>query len=137
MVSYPAGTWIYNGWGVSYADVDNDGDLDIYGKKLLRNDLESAGNSVTVKAVGGGAGMTNTSAIGARIEVLVGDQVLLREVSSAVGVSSGKPLRQTIGIGDASEATVIVYFPVSGEIVDLGPVAAGSSVTVHEDGTVE
>jgi hypothetical protein len=132
MVSYPAGTWIYNGWGVSYADIDNDGDLDIYGKRLLRNDDAATGNSITVKAVGAGAGMTNVSAIGARIEVLVDESVHLREVSSAVGVSSGKPLRQVIGIGDATEGHVIVYFPASGTTVDVGMVSAGDSIVVNE-----
>ena len=132
MVSYPAGTWIYNGWGVSYADVDNDGDLDIYGKNFLRNETAATGNSLSIKAVGAGAGMTNVSGIGARIEVLVGDEVILREVTSAVGVSSGKPLRQTIGIGDAEEAYVSVIFPASGEVVDLGMVPAGAFLTVQE-----
>jgi hypothetical protein len=137
MVSYPAGTWIYNGWGVSYADVDNDGDLDIYGGRYLRNDSAATGGSIAVEVVGSGAGFTNRSGIGARVEALIGDQVLLREVTSAVGVSSGKPLLQTIGIGEASEAQVVVTFPASGEVVDAGLVPAGARIRVHEDGTVD
>jgi hypothetical protein len=42
-----------------------------------------------------------------------------------------------VGIGDATEGYVIVSFPATGEIVDVGMVAAGSRITVHEDGTVE
>ena len=44
---------------------------------------------------------------------------------------------QTIGIGDAVEANPIVYFPVTGEVVDVGFVDASTRLIVHEDGTVE
>ncbi len=136
-VSHFGGAWIYNGWGVSAADLDNDGDLDLYGGRLFLNEHDAIGNSIQVEVRGSGAGATNTSGIGARVLVTTDAFEQLREVSSAVGVGCGEPLMQTVGLGNATEAHVSVVFPVTGEAVDVGMVAAGSRVRVHEDGTVE
>ena len=137
MVSYQAGTWIWNGWGVAAADWDNDGDVELYGKKALRNDTASIGNWLSVEAVGSGDGATNVSAIGARIHVTTGASTQLREVTSGVGVGCQNPLRQHVGIGAAEVADVRVVFPVTGNEVSLSGVAAGTWLVVHEDGTVE
>ena len=136
LVSYPAGTWIWNGWGVAAADWDNDGDVDLYGKKALRNDTAAAGNWISVEAVGSGDGATNVSAIGARIYITT-DVTQMREVTSGIGVGCQNPLRQHVGIGEAVTADVRVVFPATGTEVTASAVAAGTRLVVHEDGTVE
>ena len=137
MVSYPAGTWIWNGWGVAAADWDNDGDVDLYGKKALRNDAGATGSWLSVEVVGSGDGATNVSGIGARIYITTDAGTQLREVTSGVGVGCQNPLRQHVGLGDAEVADVRVVFPLTGVEVAVDGVEAGRRLFVYEDGTVE
>jgi hypothetical protein len=136
MVSYPAHTWIYGGWGVSYADVDNDGDLEIYGGRFFDNRGVDGNNWIKVKAVGSGTGWTNVSGIGARVYVTVGDRTLLREVTAGIGVGCQQPLEQHVGLGAETTAILSVEFPVTGTVIEVGDVAAGERLVVYEDGTV-
>lgn len=137
MVSYPAGTWMFNGWGTAAADYDNDGDLDLYGRKLFRNDSAAEGGWLSVEVVGDGAGATNASGIGARVYVTTGEVTQMREVTSGVGVGSQMPLRQHIGLGEATQADVRVVFPVSGAEVSLDGVESGTRLRIFENGTSE
>ena len=138
MVVYPAGTWIFNGWGVSSADIDNDGDPEIYGGRLFVNEYPEPGGWVKVKVVGSGDGATNVSAVGAIVRVTADDGVTRhREVTTGTGTGCQQPLEQLIGLGDSATATVEVVFPTTGTIVDAGSVDPGTRLVVHEDGTVE
>ena len=135
-VTYPAGTWIWNGWGVAAADWDNDGDVDLYGRKALRNDSGATGNWLSVEVIGDGTGATNVSGIGARVYVTTDASTQMREVTSGVGVGCQNPLRQHIGLGDAATADVRVVFPATGTEVTANTVSSGTRLVVHEDGTV-
>ena len=136
MVSYPAGTWIYGGWGVSSADLDNDGDLEIYGGRLFDNEHPDLGGWVKVKAVGSGEGWTNVSGIGARVIVTTDGGTQVREIGAGVGTGCQQPFEKHVGLGAASEATVSVEFPASGTVIDVGTVSSGDRIVVYEDGTV-
>src|SRR5262249_27028457 len=65
--------------GAAYADIDGDGDLDILISQigrppvLLRNDQQLGNNWIRLKLIGDGH---NREAIGARIEVRLGNQLL-------------------------------------------------------------
>jgi hypothetical protein len=135
--SYPAGTWIWGGWGVAGADYDNDGDVDIYGGRFYRNDMEATGQSISVKVTGNGTGQTNRSGLGTKIWVTAGTLELRRDVQGSVGTGSADSFVQTIGIGDATQAEVRVEFPATGVVVDVGTVEAGRRIVVGEDGSVE
>jgi len=136
VVSYPAGTWIWGGWGVAAADFNNDGRVDLYGQKLLVNDYPEPGGWVTVEAVGGGEGMTNRSAIGARIRLTTELGTQLREITSGVGTGCAPPLVQHFGLGPTDSGSILVEFPESGTIIDVGDVSSGQQLIVSEDGTV-
>jgi hypothetical protein len=133
---YPAGTWIYNGWGVSSADIDNDGDRDIYGGRLLINEHPQLGGNVRVRVVGSGTGATNVSGIGAIVRLATNDGTQAREVTAGVGTGCQQPLEQSFGLGLNSSATVEVTFPVTGTVISAGAVAPGDRIVVYEDGVV-
>jgi len=112
--------------GAAFADIDNDGDQDIYNQlggfyegDGFRNALfvnPGHGNRfLHVKLVGTASTRT---AVGARIRVELETPRGVREIHRAVGsVSSfgGSPLRQEIGLGDATRITRLdVWWPRSG-----------------------
>lgn len=117
---------LQKGHGVSFADIDNDGDQDIYhqlGGMLAGDGYYNAlfrnpghGNHfLIVKLVGT---ETNRSAYGARIKVVIQTPQGPREIHRAVGsVSSfgGSPSRQEIGLGNATAIQRLeVSWPKSG-----------------------
>ncbi|HET8948524.1 MAG TPA: CRTAC1 family protein, partial [Candidatus Polarisedimenticolia bacterium] len=103
---------LQKGHGVSFADLDNDGDQDIYhivGGALEADHFRNAlyenpghGNHFLVLRLEGVR--SNRPAIGARIKVVVltpnGERSIYKTVSSG-GSFGSSPLRQEIGLGDA------------------------------------
>ncbi len=141
---------LQKGHGVSFADIDNDGDQDVHqqlGGMLMADQYFNAlfqnpghGNAfVIVELVGR---ETNHFGVGARVAVTVDTPEGSRTLHRAVGsVSSfgGSPLRQEIGLGDATAITeIVVEWPVSGDRTRVTNVRLNSRVRVSEmDGPAE
>lgn len=105
------------GRGASYADIDNDGDLDIVitatGRKprLLRNDQSLNHHWLRFKLVGDGV-RCNRDAIGSWIEVQIGDTVQQKQVAPTRSYLSQVELPVTFGLGDSDTVTdVVVTWP--------------------------
>ncbi len=105
--------------GAAWADVDLDGDLDLYlcnhdaSNKLLRNDQSGATQwlRVEVRGVGTGA-QSNGSALGAIIKVEAGGLTMWRQVSGSTGYGSQGPLVQHFGLaGETVVDRVTVTWP--------------------------
>lgn len=99
--------------GAAYADLDNDGDLDIIVNNIqdaafiYRN--QSAGNrSVTVAPVGEPG---NRNALGARVLVFKGDTVQLYEKQAVRGFQSSMEVPLVIGMGKSDADSVLVVWP--------------------------
>ena len=117
---------LQKGHGVSFADLDNDGDQDVFeqmggafpGDRFGNALYENPGfgsHWITVKLEGV---QSNRSAIGARIRADVVDgregRSIYRHVNSG-GSFGGNPLRQTIGLGKASRIERLeVFWPTTG-----------------------
>ncbi len=117
---------LQKGHGVAFADVDNDGDEDVYANiggaipsdeynKALYENPGHPGNWISLKLVGV---KSNRAAIGAKIKVtLVGKNgpagIRYREVTSG-GSFGSSPLAQHIGIGtDTRIASIEITWPAS------------------------
>ena len=118
---------LQKGHAVAFADLDNDGDQDVFEEMggahlsdkaytaLYRNPGND--NRWLVLELSGTA--TNRRAIGARIQVTVegkgGTRAIHRVVNSG-GSFGANPLRQEIGLGDAARVTAVeIVWPVTGK----------------------
>jgi hypothetical protein len=135
---------VQKGHGVAFADLDNDGDQDVfnevggfYAGDVYYNSLfENPGfgnRFVTLKLVGT---RSNRLAYGARIKVTVATPGGKRALHRAVGsVSSfgGSPSRQEIGLGDATAIESIeVWWPASNTRQTFRDVALDSFYEIVE-----
>ncbi|MBC7650814.1 MAG: CRTAC1 family protein, partial [Deinococcales bacterium] len=102
---------------VAYADLDNDGDLDMIVNNenqpafIYKNNARQLNNnsyiSVSLKGNGG-----NTFAIGATIKIYQGNQIFSREVEPVRGFQSSVDYKQTIGLGKASKVdSMVITWP--------------------------
>jgi hypothetical protein len=137
---------LQKGHGVAFADLDNDGDADVfeqvggafmgdkYGNALFENP-GMGGHWISVKLVGI---TSNRAAIGARIEVLVdtaegAPRRIYRHVNSG-GSFGANPLRQTIGLGDAERIEELrVTWPVTGRTQVFTDLATDQFLRIVED----
>ena len=106
------------GRGSAFGDLDGDGDLDVlitasgHAPRLLRNDQRLGNHWVRFRLQGT---QCNRSAIGARVEVYVGDRVLSRDVMPTHGYLSQSELTVTIGLGLATQVDkVVIHWPGGG-----------------------
>ena len=117
---------LQKGHGISFADIDNDGDQDIYhqlggfypGDKYSNALFQNPGHNnrfLYLKLVGT---KSNRAAFGTRIKLVLETPDGVREVHRAVGAVSsfgGSTLRQEIGLGKASGISRLeVWWPTSG-----------------------
>jgi len=134
-------------WGCTWADYDNDGNLDLFVANGGFNDLPvppaesgflyhnegGTNNWMILKLVGTAS---NRSAIGAKVRVLatIGGKSFwqLREISGGSGWCSQNDLRAHFGLRDATTVeTVRIEWP-SGIVQEMKNVAAKQFLTVTE-----
>ncbi len=135
---------LQKGHGIAFADIDNDGDQDVFHQlgaffpgDAFRNALfQNPGHGnhfITIELVGV---QTNRMAYGARIKVVVNAPAGDREIHRAPGcVSSfgGSPRRQEIGLGDAKAIKSIeIWWPTSGQRQTFNNVAMDQFIRITE-----
>jgi len=105
----------YVGRGAAFGDYDNDGDLDVFVVNndgpglLLRNDGGDENNWLKVKLTGT---KSNRSAIGAKIRLISGESVQIRQVDAQSSYCSQNNLVQHFGLGERTAVdTLEIIWP--------------------------
>jgi hypothetical protein len=136
---------LQKGHGVSFADIDNDGNQDIFANiggfvpgdafwKALFLNPGHPNNWVRLKLVGV---KSNRSAVGAKIKLWLEEpggreEMIYREVSSG-GSFGASPLEQHVGLGKASRIkTLEVRWPASGARQVFHDLGVNQAFEVHE-----
>jgi hypothetical protein len=121
------------GRGTAYADIDNDGDLDIVvtqnGRqaKLFRNDQQLGHHWLRLRLEGRGA---NRNAIGAIIELTANGITQRRSVMPTRSYLSQVELPVTFGLGETDKVeAVTVYWP-GGQVQEVPVTGIDTTLTV-------
>lgn len=124
--------------GAAYADIDNDGDLDVLmttngGPALLFRNDGGHNQSLRIKLEGR---RSNRDGIGALVTVHTANGQQEQMVHSGSSFLSQSELSLTFGLGTAQEATSVQVRWPSGQTDTLANVKAGQTITVEEGGKV-
>jgi hypothetical protein len=135
---------LQKGHGVSFADLDNDGDQDVYEviggaytgdvyQNMLFRNPGHGNHWITLKLEGV---RSNRAGIGARIRVRVNTPSGLRDIRATAGTGASfgaNSLQQEIGLGDAiSIEEIEVHWP-GGQVQRLGGAALDRFYLLRED----
>lgn len=135
---------LQKGHAVAFADLDNDGDLDVFEKMggaypadafsdALYENPGMGNNWMAVQLVGR---QSNRSAIGARIRVQIDENGVTRSIYRHVnsgGSFGANPLRQTFGLGKAKAAQLMeIFWPRTGKTQILMNPPAGQFIQIVE-----
>ena len=136
---------LQKGHGVSFADLDKDGDQDVHA--VMGGAYEgSAYQNVLFENPGGWGnhwiglslrgGETNKLAIGARIEVVLTNETSIHRTVSSGGSFGGNPLNQMIGLGKNKKIKEVkIYWPISGNYQILTDLKTDQWHEINETGS--
>lgn len=136
--SYHAGITTENGWGAAAADIDDDGDVDLFATGLFENKGNGVtlGHFVQARVIGNVA--ANRAGIGARVFVKAGSKTWLRQVQGGSGKGGQDSLTLHFGVGAVTNVDEVrVVFPGGKSVTFPGPIAVDQRLWLYEDGSMK
>ncbi len=127
------------GRGTAYADIDGDGDLDVVitvnngPARLFRNDGGNQNHWIRLVLTGDGKA-SNRDAIGAKIELKVGEVSCHSQLFPSQSYLSSVELPLTFGLGKLDHADELTITWPSGKATTLKNLAADRSYRIEEKG---
>ena len=137
---------LQKGHGVSFADFDRDGDLDIhavmggayegsvYQNALFENPGGWKNHWIGISLRGN---KTNKLAVGVRIEIMLENGTVIYRTVSSGGSFGGNPFDQMIGLGkNGNIKTINIFWPGSGTTQTFSGVDINARYLVNENGSI-
>lgn len=135
-----------DGRAFAWLDFDRDGWRDVAVVsantplfQLFRNEIGGSGRSIALLFEGANreakpaAGRSNRDGYGARVEIDLGDETLVREHRAGEGLAAQNAARLLVGIGEHDAARAITVHWPSGAVQRVENVRAGTELVVFED----
>ncbi len=128
--------------GATYADLDNDGDMDLVVSNVndyahvYRNNAESLSDNHFLKILLKGSGM-NTRGIGARVDVYCGEKVFTQEAYPSRGYMSSVDHDLIFGLGDATTIDRLIITWPDLKSQTISNIEADHTITLRNEDAID